>query len=361
MNSNSSQSISIEHREAGNDADDELISDDLNKQPTRRRLRRINREDSFSLSDSELNERRKRIRRNNFTFDHIMSTSEDIKISVDERRKEFHQAIKDISERKPRLNNLHSKTSIDQYIHLNEDDSIHNESGFTENKYLDETWKKRLATLTSVDNTYRGFGLSKTMRNDFVSQLDAFRNLGPTRETLDEAPSSMKITHWQDENVFIPYSDDNGEMHDDSEAQLDNELNEQSDNTHECRIPPKIQRTDDLSQADDGTVMEAEPIDYASNPIESVDARPDWDTVHTADNGNGIVRASTYFDMFSSFDHSYLHDDVEPSDVAMLGDVVSLTSSGEETIVRIAGAGLRYGTVGINNSFQVCRYFLKVY
>ncbi|XP_045172625.2 uncharacterized protein LOC123534440 [Mercenaria mercenaria] len=363
VNSNSSQSVSLEHREAGNDADDELppqsIPCDTNKQQTRKRHKRINREDSFSLSDSELNERRKRLRRRNFTFDHTVSRNDDNSIfGINGEQRDIKEVIKEIlaRNRKASTDQLLTDKSTNQSLNSGEEGCSHTDvvaedfkvekSDEKSKRYPTAAWKQRLGTLTSVDSNYCGFGVSKSTRSDFLSQINSFQNLCPTDETSDEISEvvpTTKITHWQDENVIIPYSDENIESHDENELPVDSELSE-----HSCD-EPEVQK----SHAPYHTAaclpdVENDKIENSSN--ESFDGNQV--AVHSTQ--DGTIRSSTYFDIFSSFDHSHLHDDVEPSNVAMLGDVISLaTNTGEQTIFRMAGAGLRYGTVGGNNSFQV--------
>ncbi|WAR03610.1 hypothetical protein MAR_010168, partial [Mya arenaria] len=96
VNSGSSQSISVERGELGNEADDELIrgQDSLGKLPARqmrRRHRRINREDSFSFSDSELHERRKRMKRRTYTFHHSVSRVTDSSSDIEQQRQHFRE------------------------------------------------------------------------------------------------------------------------------------------------------------------------------------------------------------------------------------------------------------------------------
>lgn len=290
------------------------------------------------------------------TFDLTVSRNEDDNGGMSEDRKDFKEIIKEILSRNHKFSpaRFQAEKATDQTLNSKEKDSIpannaataYNQEAMEKvpTQHSSKTWKKRLGTLTSVDSTYCGFGVSKSTRNEFLSQIGIFQNLCPTDETSDdmsdETPAG-KITHWQDDNVVIPISDGNVESQDENDCHMTSDLSELSCDESKNEI-------DKLADPDEFFNIER---DTAGSGLEELTNSNNVSVHSTLD---GTIRSSTYFDMFSSFDHSHLHDDVEPNNVAMLGDVISLrTNTGEQTIFRLAGAGLRYGTVGGTNSFQV--------
>lgn len=364
VNSTSSHSISLDKREAGNEADDELIRSESQTEITkhrRRRQRRINREDSFSLSDSELNERRKRIRQRHHTFDLSTSKQSDSSLSIDPetRRNYFSDAFKALLEGKEEVSGVDAST--ENTASFSENNNVFESPDGCINKVsmIPKHIKTRMQTLTSVDSNYQGFGLSKSTRRDFLAQLNTFQNICPTDETTEHNLLESKIAHWEDNPEVIQYTDYESS---DNRVVLDSSIQtfEESDNGID-------QEDIDMNEAfsENESVRSGGTSDSLRNFVETGFAIEDLDPgspkhseyaandIHTECMANDI-HSSTYFDIFSSFDHSDLPDYINPNDVAMLGDVISLTTnSGERMIMRVAGAGLRHGTVGENNAFQV--------
>lgn len=292
------------------------------------------------------------MRRKCYSLDHTLSRNDDH--SSDGQRNDFLEMVKKIITHTSVLGKMRKETttensknsSLTDLTHTSELKDFQKETGGECLKHgTKKTLQERLGTLSSVDSNYRGFGLSKSMRSDFLTQIDSFQNMCLTEEVSEDLPSVPRITHWQDESVFIPYSDDNLESHE--EKCLSSSLSDHSVD----EIDVKMSTETDVKDYNTNNIK------FAESPQENTCLNELLEESRQAgfhSRRHSTIRSSTYFDMFSSFDHSHLHNNVEPSDIAMLGDVISLaTNTGEHTIFRVAGAGLRYGTVGVNNSFQV--------
>ncbi|KAL4223275.1 hypothetical protein ACF0H5_016747 [Mactra antiquata] len=363
VNSTSSQSISLDKREAGNDADDELVEPETPIEVCkhqRRRQRRINREDSFSLSDSELNERRKRIWYRRHTVDHSSSQKTDSNLSIDRgtHRRNFSAAFRALLER--RRENLEDENlaeNTDEFHNVDDEfvtSSISSDGDVIKIPSIPKLTTMRLQTLTSVDSNYQGFGLSKSTRHDFLAQLNAFRNICPTDETTEEEILEAKITHWEDTAQVIPYSDhDTGDDlehcddHNNDSLESDVDLNKDYFNDVVVGDNTTYEASEDFISDAPDSLLNSTELSFAME-------ENDPDSPKHSPSILNDEHVSTYFDIFTSFDHSDMPDYVSLNDVAMLGDVISMTTnSGEQMLVRVAGAGLRYGEVGVNNTFQV--------
>lgn len=350
VNSNSSASLSLDDQERGNEADDEnfpnLGAAGVPRQQ-RRRHRRVHRSESFSFSDSEIHERRKRIKRRSNAVCHTVSRADDI---LPARIRTFGEALfvsraysKYLSFRRyPTL------ASRDQSLeNLEDDDHLQQPEVGLEQEFQQPTFvtksnppvlKDLTSTSESVESNYKGFGVSKPNRSELLSHVNAFQKLCPTEEesTDDNILQQPKIIHWQDENEFISCSDRNpvsneSETNDDTES--DSMLNVQQPDR---KLPNDEENTSSM----------------INSPI--------W---------RRLCGVSNFYDIHSTsrtsceLECAAIDDTENQDDLVGYGDVVSMaTDDGSSRMtVRLAGAGLRRGTVGANNSFQVKLVFQTLF
>lgn len=382
VNSNSSTSMSVDCQERGNEADDEqplLYVMSANSRQQRRRHRRINREDSFSLSDSEIHERRKRIKRRAAFCYSNSRADESLPMSLETHRKQLREALFGARpffqvpsfRRYPTL--ATPKVSMDK----SDTNDQQTTSGAVEiSKPNLPVLKNLTSTSESVESNYRGFGISKPNRNELLSHIDAFQNLCPTEE---ESPDDIlsqqpKIIHWHDENEVISCSDTNV-LSNESAVDTPDEADDKNDQTNILfSIQDKIRSNRNsnprnrCSGSDNDAFTNESPVDTQDEADDPTDQMNILSYIENniPSSQNSPVRkrlggTSEFYDIHSTSNNScgdecLGHDDDDSTfdSLVRYGDVVSVDSEGNHRmIVRMAGAGLRNGTVGSNNAFQV--------
>jgi len=189
----------------------------------------------------------------------------------------------------------------------------------------------------SLDSNYTGFGLSKPHRSDLLSHLRGFQQLCPTEEETSDsscAPTG-KFTHWNNETEVYAVSINNSNMSAVSSSENSDKVDvDSTDDGEPSSYVPSDDDRDDILRND---FMDFFRTEFAPNA-----------TSETDDN-NYFPPYSEPFDIFSSIDYSIPDDRV-----FMFGDVVTMvTGSGPPMTVRLAGAGLRFGSTEGSNSFQV--------
>ena len=210
--SSQSQGNSFERREKEDDADDENENDnsvdeynfDAEKLNLIRKRRYFSRRvESFSLSDSELETKKSSYKRNRRGWKDVLLVNRLFP------RKERVKTVNVWSTEKPlditrrRLSLIRKLPSITGAKQLSVDSTDDDLAVFTDSTepaslnakhqrmnlhkpHPPSSWKdvssgseKQLNSVSSLDDSYRGFGVSKPNRNDFLSHIDEFQNLYP--------------------------------------------------------------------------------------------------------------------------------------------------------------------------------------
>ncbi|KAH3883070.1 hypothetical protein DPMN_007018 [Dreissena polymorpha] len=342
VNSASSQEVSLERRELGNEADDELrpVHNKISPQPIRRQKRKqrpkVKRE-SWSLSDSELNDRRKRM-----TRQHLMIHNSSAAINHNNENQYFgdSDANGPVAENSEFSFATDSKHPLEMTLPIanQNNQTSHSEFGTPEKSMPSiclstQTYKSGLinkSTTDSVDSNYMSFGVSRPHRSDLLSHISDFQKLFPSNEETGDSFGDTNMT----EN--INNHNQNNEIHDCTPTDTD---------TDRSNMEHVIENSSTQISYNYADVMEEFFIDL--NNEES------GRSISSRDNAALFEDGSPLYDMLSS---SKMSDITANAHVARYGDVISVIShNGSPMVFRIAGAGLQCGTVGENISFQVIK------
>lgn len=316
-NENSSNRVSLDKPERGKEADDDPFSPARASRSSRRhrkRHRRINREDSISFSDSEVLERRHRIKDCTNAVCWGSSVADDI---LSPEMNEMSADLK-LLDRAESIGVTLKLSADDSHLSSNDWGSM-SKSDFYElplGKQNIPDLKNFTSTSESVESTYRGFGVSKPNRSELLSHINAFQKLCPAKEEDTENTTVLTQQSFQcDEN----------------DVTSDRDL--------------KLASTDDNSGLNTNKDIENE-----YEPVIAPSRKRLW---AVSSNGSRHFASRSLCDTLDCADH--LGTDSAGDSLVTYGDVVTIDTDGERTpmTVRLAGAGLRCGTVGTNNSFQV--------
>ena len=341
VNSASSQSVSLEKQELGNEADDELRSIHLrvSAQPIRRKKREPRQtvmRESWSLSDSELNDRRKRMARQHLTIQRSISHENE------------SQELGDSDANRPAMENSESGiAAVSEHplevlkpIGDRNNQSFQPQLGTPEISVSSmcaptQTYKSSLinkSTTDSVDSNYTGFGVSRLLRRDLLSNISDFQKLSPKNE---ETVDSFVFT-----NKTEPTSNDNQNHEIRDCTPTDTETNHS--NTEQVLVIENPWTHNSYNYADITAECVINPNNDESGP-----------NISFHDNAELFDDGSPLYGMFASI---RIPDVPANTRVARYGDVISVISpNGRPMVFRIAGAGLQCGTVGENISFQVIK------
>lgn len=317
-NENSSSRVSLDKPERGKEADDDPFSLARASRPSRRhrkRHRRINRDDSISFSDSEVLERRHRIKDRTNAVCWGSSVADDIlspemnEMSTDLKSPDCAESI-----------GVTSKLSADDSRLSSKNWGSMSKSDFSElplRKQNIPDLKNFTSTSESVESTYKGFGVSKPNRSELLSHINAFQKLCPAKEEDTENTTVLTQQSLQcDENDVTSDKDLNFVSADDNSG-----LNTNIDVENECE------------------------------PVVAWSRKRLW---AVSSSGSRNLTSRSLCDTLDYADH--LDTDTVGDSLVTYGDVVTIDADEEERApmtVRLAGAGLRCGTVGTNNTFQV--------
>ena len=403
--SSQSQTTSIDKRDNDEEADDEYDDTvdeyqfDANKMNLIRKRRHFSRRvESFSLSDSELETKKSSYKRNRRGWKDVLlvnrlfprkertkplTTWESDKPGTLQKRKSgtFKKTLS--------VNNTVKQLSVestddDASVFIDSSDQSHLKPKHTrmnlKNPNPPSSWKdfssgseRQLTSISSIEDSYRGFGVSKSDRHDFLSHIDEFQSLCPAATEL-EVPERNTVE--DDDNQF--------EIKSVSKMSISSRSTE-SDGIEEDEILRSYIR--EKRHSWDGILdFDADNYDIGVNEEELAER-----SVHSDD---GLYQdfLNTRKNSYTNFEdnESELADILgDPSDVGMAMDVHSNLSEasghsekenhkGDETEifesvtagqepeviaqnfyedienrVRVGGPGLSSGHVGVQNCFQV--------
>ena len=423
--SSQSQGNSFEKREKDDDADDEndnsvdeynFDAEKLNLIRKRRHFSR--RVESFSLSDSELETKKSSYKRNRRGWKDVLLVNRLFP------KKERVKAVNAWASEKPwdtarrRLNSIGKLPTVTGIKQLSVDSTDDDVTVFTDstepanpnskhqrmnlrNPHPPSSWKdissgseKQLNSVSSLDDSYRGFGISKPSRNDFLSHIDGFQNLYPTgldvnlleRSAVDDDDSKLEIKSVSKMSMSSRSTESEGVEDEILRSYIRHKRHSWDGILDSFNVADYHFNLENESEVEgDGESIECEQTEG-----DKLDAISDVENIF-GDDGSYIgefMNDSSNVDLYECFD-DYLQDDgdakthvdppkpeennsfeVKDSDnetpskseinsneaIQQLKEDESDAQIFFEDIdkkIRVAGSGLSNGQVGVKNSFQV--------
>ena len=425
--SSQSQGNSFDKREKEDDADDEndnsvdeynFDAEKLNLIRKRRHFSR--RVESFSLSDSELETKKSSYKRNRRGWKDVLLVNRLFP------RKERVKTVNAWSTEKPwditrrRLSSIRKLQSVTGGKQLSVDSTDDDVAVFTDsteianqnakhqrmnlrNPHPPSSWKdissgseRQLNSVSSLDDSYRGFGVSKPNRNDFLSHIDEFQNLYPVdldvnvleRSAVDDDDSKLEIKSVSRMSMSSRSTESEGIEEEmlrtfirQKRHSWDGILDGLNVGDYEFDIELVSQQA-----------REGELNDFEQTEADKMDTISDVENIF-GDDGSYIgefMNDASNVDLYECFDEYLLdknvakvrcdpqtikehgnHDEKESSkEEADCIEAIQLIEEGENDMpdiaedidknIRVAGPGLLSGHVGVKNSFQVDPYVIKI-